>query len=253
MDLEWPTLWLFLAVVLVFSFSTYLGFTKVIPATLAVIINTAAVYSSFTVMHEASHKNISRKYPRLEYALGLLSGLLFHGAYEQFISIHLRHHAKVNIHGEDPDLHAAGPLGILKLFAWGLTLFVYSKFFWKKDMFQKRRAWGIILPYVFILALYFVGHRYSFIPALLTFWLLPSFLGVMLTVFVFDHLPHRPHTDTGKYTNASFYPRKGIDWLVFMQSHHLVHHLWPSVPWYRYRECYAQKRDELLAAGSIEH
>jgi len=252
-EIEWPTVFLFFVVMTVYILSTYFAWRS--PASLwplFVLINSLAVYAIFTVMHEASHKNISRKYPRFEYALGVVSSLLYHGAYEQFVSIHLRHHSKVNLKGEDPDLHASGPITFKKLMMWGTTLLVYLAFFLKNGMFQKRRQWGIYLPYLFVLSLYMLSAFYGFTLKLLIFWLLPSFLGVILTVYVFDHLPHRPHTDPGKYTNAAFYPRRGIDWLLFMQSHHLVHHLWPSIPWYRYRDCYAQRRAELLTAGSIE-
>lgn len=252
-NIEWPTVLLFIGVMAVFTLSTYLGVTRSTAFwPLFIVVNAFCVYGVFTVMHEASHKNISRKYSRLEYAMGVVSCLLFHGSYDQFISIHLQHHSKVNVKGEDPDLHAAGPVTLKTLFMWGCTLLVYLVFFIKNDMFQKRRQWGLVLPYVFILSLYALSLFYGFALELILFWLIPTFFGTMLTIYVFDYLPHRPHKDPGKYTNASFYPRKGWDWFYFMHSHHLIHHLWPSIPWYRYRECYRQKRDELLAAGSLE-
>jgi beta-carotene hydroxylase len=237
----------------IFSVSTYWGVTRATSFwPLSIVVNALCVYGIFTVMHEACHKNISRKYSRLEYAMGVVSCLLFHGSYDQFISIHLQHHNKVNVKGEDPDLHAEGPITLKTLFTWGCTLLVYLVFFIKNGMFQKRRQWGVVLPYVFIISLYVVSLFYGFTLELVLFWLIPTFFGTILTIYVFDHLPHRPHKDPGKYTNASFYPRKGMDWFYFMHSHHLVHHLWPSIPWYRYRECYHQRRSELLAAGSTE-
>jgi beta-carotene hydroxylase len=99
---------------------------------------------------------------------------------------------------------------------------------------------------------YALGLYKGFFIELLVFWLLPSMLGVAITTLVFDHLPHAPHSDTGKYTNARSFPDKRIDWFVFMHSYHIVHHLWPSIPWYRYREAYIQRRAELAAAGNLE-
>ncbi len=215
-----------------------------------ILVNAFAVYVSFTVMHEASHKNISRGFPRLEAFMGLTTGLLFHGSYEQFIGIHLRHHAKVNQKGQDPDLHAAGPLGLLTPLKWSATLFVYLAHYLRGGYFRREKAMAVLGPYVFIAAAYFMAWRLGHLQALLCLWLVPSLLGTILTIWVFDHLPHHPHADPGKFTNARFYPHPVLDWAFFMQTHHLVHHLWPSVPWYRYRECYRQREAELLRAGA---
>jgi fatty acid desaturase len=42
--------------------------------------------------------------------LGLFAGLVMHGSFEQFVGIHLKHHASVNDPQEDPDLHARAPI-----------------------------------------------------------------------------------------------------------------------------------------------
>jgi beta-carotene hydroxylase len=248
---EWVTVFLFVGVYLVIGASTALALSlspKAWP--LFVLINSFCVYAAFTVLHEASHRNISRRFPRLEYLMGVMSGLLFHGAYEQFISIHLKHHAKVNLKGQDPDLHATGPITLGKLLQWGATLPVYMQHYFKFGLFRREKFWGIVLPYAFIVCLYSLAWYFDSVSPLLIFWLLPSFLGVMLTVYVFDHLPHHPHSDPGKFTNARFYPHPVLDWVFFMHSHHLIHHLWPSIPWYRYREAYLQRKGELMAAGA---
>jgi beta-carotene hydroxylase len=250
---EWPTVVLFLVVMSVFSVSMFYALQApnwALP--FFIILNTACVYSSFTVIHEASHRNISRRFPKLEYLIGTLTGFIFfHGSFDQFISIHLRHHSKVNQPGQDPDLHAQGPITLARLLSWGATVMHYSNFYWKKGLHKPERFVKMAIPYVLILTTYVAAFVSGFLPQLLLLWTLPSLFGVILTIYVFDHLPHRPHNDTGKYTNSSIYPKPALDWLLFMQSHHLIHHLWPSIPWYRYRECFAQRRDDLLKAGAI--
>lgn len=251
--LEWPTVLLFFSVLIIFSVSTY--FALKLPAyylPVFILINTLCVYSIFTVMHEASHGNISRKYSGLEYFMGVISGLMFHGSYEHFIFIHLKHHAKVNIPGEDPDLHAKGPITLKKLFIWCFTLPLYINFYVNSELYRRQSYFKTLYPYVLILTFYAFAAFYGFAGVALLLWLLPSMLGVALTVYVFDHLPHHPHSSTGKYTNARVFPHKYLDWILFMESYHLIHHLWPSIPWVEYPKVYAQKRSELLAAGSLE-
>ncbi len=250
---EWPTVFLFFAVIIVTTCSTVAAFR--LPPSIWVVfslINTVCVYSVFTVMHEASHRNISRRFSKSEYFMGLISGLMYHGSYDQFVVLHLRHHAKVNIPGEDPDLHAVGPLTVTRFLYWTTTLRSYMSFYWNNKALGKRGFAKTWLPYVFILTVYAAGFAFGFFTELVVLWLIPSALGVAFTTLVFDHLPHNPHKERGKYTNARSYPDKRIDWVLFMHSYHIVHHLWPSIPWYRYREAYIQRRDELQDAGNVE-
>jgi beta-carotene hydroxylase len=37
--------------------------------------------------------------------------------------------------------------------------------------------------------------------------------------------------------------------LLLGQSYHLIHHLWNTIPWYRYRSVFAQVGGELAASG----
>jgi beta-carotene hydroxylase len=250
---EWPTVWLFFG-----SFGTFLT-SLAIAAQLSplwwppfMIINALCIYSIFSVIHEACHKNISRDYPRFEYALGFISTFLFHASFEQFTVLHLRHHSKVNHRGEDPDLLSEGPLTFKKVFFWGGTLVSYFSFFIKNKLYRKTGIVPLVIPYTMIACIYAAGYHYGFLATLVGLWLVPYWLGLILIVYVFDHLPHNPHKSTDRYQNTRVLTNRKLDWLTFMQTYHLVHHLWPSIPWVQYRECYSQKRNELLAAGAVE-
>jgi fatty acid desaturase len=87
---------------------------------------------------------------------------------------------------------------------------------------------------------------------LLALWVLPGWLAGGLLAFAFDWLPHHPHGDTGRFTNARM-----LDggWLLTVlmvgQDAHLVHHLWPKVPFYRYHAVYRAVAAELPAHEGI--
>ena len=83
-------------------------------------------------------------------------------------------------------------------------------------------------------------------------WLLPGWLASGVLSMAFDWLPHHPHGDTGRYTNARLL-RGGPVLTVLMaaQDAHLVHHLWPNVPFYRYHTVLRGSLAELEANGVV--
>jgi len=62
-------------------------------------------------------------------------------------------------------------------------------------------------------------------------------VGIALGLF-FDYLPHRPFKDRDRWKNARVYPSKILNFLILGQNYHLIHHLWPSIPWYQYQPAY---------------
>ena len=43
---------------------------------------------------------------------------------------------------------------------------------------------------------------------------------------------------------------RGSTWLLLHQDRHLIHHLYPAVPWYRYRAVFREGRPLLEANGA---
>ena len=78
---------------------------------------------------------------------------------------------------------------------------------------------------------------------MLMLWLIPTYLAFFLMCLVFMVLPHYPHTgrqDSDPHNTALM--RMGQEgWLtplLMHQNYHLVHHLYPTVPFYRYRQAW---------------
>jgi beta-carotene hydroxylase len=72
-------------------------------------------------------------------------------------------------------------------------------------------------------------------------WLIPTRIMGWLICLVFMYLPHVPHTIKDK--DAPYQAtlmRQGWEWLLtpvmMYQNFHLVHHLYPTVPFYRYKK-----------------
>ena len=79
--------------------------------------------------------------------------------------------------------------------------------------------------------------RFDFLPFIFNTGLFSLMVGVTLGLF-FDYLPHRPFTSRNRWTNARIYPSQLMNMLIMGQNYHLVHHLWPSIPWFEYKPAY---------------
>ncbi len=64
-------------------------------------------------------------------------------------------------------------------------------------------------------------------------------MGIALGLF-FDYLPHRPFNERNRWKNARVYPSPLLNILILGQNYHLIHHLWPSIPWYKVQPAYYQ-------------
>jgi fatty acid desaturase len=74
-----------------------------------------------------------------------------------------------------------------------------------------------------------------------------AWLGSAMLAFAFDWLPHVPHQsrERWQHTRAVLFPKpiRGLmDQLLLGQSYHLIHHLYPRVPFFRYRAVFVRLR-----------
>jgi len=77
---------------------------------------------------------------------------------------------------------------------------------------------------------------------------IPTRIAKYIIVIAFDFLPHYPHEAYAKeepYQCTS--NRVGFEWLLtpllFYQNYHLVHHLYPAIPFYRYLKVWNARKN----------
>ena len=70
----------------------------------------------------------------------------------------------------------------------------------------------------------------------------------MLTLFTWT--PHHDHKETSRYRNTreSLFPM--ANFLLLGQNHHLIHHLMPGIPFYRYQATFSEIRPLLEQNGA---
>jgi beta-carotene hydroxylase len=76
-------------------------------------------------------------------------------------------------------------------------------------------------------------------------------MGAFMLVILFAWLVHRPYNKTKRYENTSTFVFPGISdsiitWMWLFQNYHSVHHLFPKVPFYKYRELYLKIENVMI-------
>jgi len=205
-----------------------------------------ALHLEGTVIHDACH-NSAHPNRVLNAVMGHGAALLLGFSFPVFTRVHLQHHAHVNDPKHDPD-HIVSTFGPLWLIA--------PRFFYHEYFFFQRRLWRryelfewIFARTVFVLIVV-AAARGNFLPFIFNCWFAPALMvGVTLGLF-FDYLPHRPFNSRNRWHNARVYPGKTMNLLIMGQNYHLIHHLWPSIPWYLYQTAYGATRPLLDRHGS---
>lgn len=237
-----PTLALLVAGPGLWCLSTTLYLTGTWPWWAAVAANAVGGYLSFTVAHDAGHHSAS-SVKWINDTMGRLATPFFalHSAFPVWRFIHGQHHRFTNHDdGSDPDHYTMGGPRWQRPLRW-LTIDYYYMAFYLRRIGGRRRAERIeaIAAALLFAAVYAgliaTGHTIE----LLVLLFVPSRLAVLYLAWAFDYLPHHglhhtPSQDKFRATRN----RIGLEWLLtpvmLYQNYHLVHHLHPAIPFYRY-------------------
>lgn len=240
-----PNVLMFITAILLITFSTIGYFLWGWVDWMCFCANVLALHMSGTVIHDASH-NSAHSDRIINSILGHGSALMLGFAFPVFTRVHLQHHANVNDPENDPDhfVSTGGPLWMI-----AARFFYHEIFFFKRKLWRKYELLEWFLSRAFLFTVVFLGIHYGFIGYVMNFWFVPALVvGIALGLF-FDYLPHRPFKERDRWKNARVYPGKVLNLLIFGQNYHLIHHLWPSIPWYRYEPAYYATKSLLDEKG----
>ena len=240
--LNWPTILLLLGGVTVFLASTTLALTGAWPWWPSVIVNAVAAFVLFTVSHEASHHSASSD-GTLNTWLGRLATPFFapHAGFRMWRFIHMQHHRFTNHDdGSDPDhfTHRGArwtqPLRWLTIDLWYVVFYLPKiRTRPRGEIIEAAITWVILLSVAALAIL--TGNGL----ALLVLYFLPVRIAVFVLGWAFDYLPHNqltatPEEDRFRTTRNRIGLERLLSPLLLDQNYHLVHHLHPVVPFYRY-------------------
>jgi ring-1,2-phenylacetyl-CoA epoxidase subunit PaaE len=240
--LAWPTVALLSSGLALWIASTALYVGGELTWAVVIGINAVAGYLLFTVAHDAGHHSVSRV-KWLNDLMGRLATPLFalHAAFPVWRFIHMQHHRFTNHDdGDDPDHYTMRGPGWQKPLRWLTIDYQYVAFYLPKLRSRPAREQvegisflllGIGVP----VALIATGNVVTWLVVLF----IPSRLAIVFLAWAFDYLPHhglhhRPSEDRLKTTRNRVGRERLISPILLYQNYHLVHHLHPIVPFYRY-------------------
>ncbi|MEG5062940.1 fatty acid desaturase [Microcoleus sp. B3-A4] len=241
-----PTLLLFLSAVVIIVISNLGFWCWGWPQWCCFTLNVLALHMAGTVIHDASH-NAAHRDRTINAILGHGSALMLGFAFPVFTRVHMQHHAHVNDPDNDPDHYVStgGPLWLI-----AARFFYHEIFFFKRKLWRKYELLEWFLSRLFVIAIVYISIQYDHLGYVLNFWFSPAMVvGLALGLF-FDYLPHRPFHDRDRWKNARVYPSPILNILILGQNYHLIHHLWPSIPWYNYKPAYEAVKPLLDEKGS---
>ena len=255
--IAWPTLVLMLGAIALWSGSAVALLAGLWPWWVSTVISAVASYLLFTVAHDAAHNAVSSD-RTLNKWMGRISTPFFapHAGLSAWRFIHMQHHRFTNHHdGSDPDAYTMAGPGWQRVFRL-LTLDLYYMVFYLPKLSGRPRAEKMELATQWVLvgsitaAAIATGHGVQ----ILVLYYLPCRLSILFLGWAFDYLPHHglhhtPSEDRLKTTRN----RVGIERLLtpalLYQNYHLVHHLHPVMPFYRYLEVWGRNQDAYLAGN----
>ncbi|MBE9206350.1 fatty acid desaturase [Nostoc sp. LEGE 06077] len=229
-----PTMLVFLSAVTMLVLSNLGYWLWQWPHWLCFCINTLALHGSGSVIHDACHQSAHRN-RIINAMLGHSSALILAFAFPVFTRVHLQHHAHVNHPKDDPDHYVStgGPLWLI-----AVRFLYHEVFFFQRQLWRKYELLEWFISRLIVVSIVYISVQYGFLGYILNFWFIPAFIvGIALGLF-FDYLPHRPFVERDRWKNARVYPNPILNLLIMGQNYHLIHHLWPSIPWYNYQPAY---------------
>jgi len=244
-DVAWGTIVLFFGLVIGYVIVISSALEGLLPYPIAGFLCGCLAYASFTVLHDAGHGSIvsmSSPLKPLEPIMAWIASLtLLVLPFRFFQAMHDRHHAFTNDPDRDPDHFIFGDKWYQVL---ANTLYVPVQYHImsvtsKRHVKNIRRTYPSTIVYMVLVWGSLISLMLNgYLLEVASFVLIPNVIALVLLVMVLDYLPHHPHKSMDPYHDSRIYPGKLVKILTFGHSYHLIHHLYPKLPWYRYEEVY---------------
>lgn len=251
----WPTIALTAVLLAGYWAMVVAAATGVAALWFATLVNALLAYGAYTPLHEASHGNVgAKRHAWINRFVGVAGASMLLHNFTMHRTTHLAHHAHLNDPARDADHWVAGRRW------WSVLLRCATLVFAHYAMGLRLNGRRVVLtamvensiPLAALLAVWWLAGWQVALFAMI----LPALIGATLLGLLFDYAVHAPHNGSGRFsTTRVFTFPSGIwrigSWAWMGQNHHLIHHLYPWVPFYRYAAA-AREAQPLLAAHAVQ-
>lgn len=260
----WPTFWLAVGAVTVFAGVAIGAARGTLPPWVVIPLSTAVTYVMFSVAHEALHRSFC-SVRWVNTVVGRLAWLFVSPSFSlpSFGYVHGEHHRHTNDPERDPDVFATHAPTWQLPFRWALIDVFYAAWYTRKLRQRIRHSWrrpvaevaetSVVLPLTIALIVGAILTDHLWLLAEVV--LIPQRLGLFIIGWAFDWLPHHGIDLTqrqDRYRASRL--RVGMEWLLaplmLSQNYHLIHHLHPWLPFYRYLAAWRRNEELYLEHGA---
>ena len=249
----WPTLILAIGCVALWISSFLLGTRGTLPVSVCIFLAFVAIFASFTPFHDATHKSVSRITGINEF-VGRALSVFWLVPFPVMRFVHLEHHRNTNDKKKDPDYWSGSGSKFLLPFRWLTQDLHYCAFYVKRIGGRPRsEAIEFFVTNVLFVAIIGLFVWFGLWKEIVLFGVLPNRLAVFFLAFTFDYLPHNPHEVTSKEDPmgaTKVRPVALLSLLLLYQNYHLIHHLYPAVPFYNYGRVWQDRKEMLIEKGA---
>ncbi|MGI8724933.1 MAG: fatty acid desaturase [Methyloceanibacter sp.] len=129
-------------------------------------------------------------------------------------------------------------------------VFWYHAYFWRNIAFKphipgmRPLAIHIIVAHLIYYGIAIGLSVMDYWREVLMLWIFPHILASALINYFFAYLTHKPHVAKERYRDTNVFWFRGriseplVNWLYLFQNFHLIHHLFPRVPFYLYGDAF---------------
>ena len=251
-DFALPTVIMGLGVFSAYLATPFAVIAGILPLWLGCLLMALLTYMAYTVLHDAAHGSISGSHPSLRWInewMGYGAAFILMIPLTAHRHEHLAHHRHTNNDAEDPDFvvsdMARSPFHAIRAAA---RVFIgqyryYLRCRWPNGNSKQNRQFVTEVVVA-------VAARAAFLAQ--GFWLEGAAMiivgavgGTALLLYLFAYIVHRPHAAQGRYVDTSTIVAPAwcnglITWGWLFQNYHSIHHLFPRIPFYRYRRLFEE-------------
>ena len=243
--LDVPTLLLLAAMYALLAGNAALYYTAPLHPLAHVAIGALAIHLAFTIWHEAVHGTVSGD-PRTNEIVGVLGMLPYMTPFFLQRWLHLEHHRRLN-QPDDPNFVYTEGLYLTLPFRYP-RLLAHARRLLPSDPRTRRQRLSDTATTALVLGVLVAAVATGRLVDFAVLWFAPVVVAKLVMDWYINYLPHRG-LDPDDFRGTRITAVGWLTPLVLNHNYHAVHHIWPTIPWHRYREIYRNKIDHLIRHG----